>query len=83
MTEEELIEYIFILENEVDFLREELRKEKKKTSDKIKKDYENNRNMIANIFKRSISVNIRLFYQEHIMCIKSSFYFLIRGSSLF
>ena len=44
MTEEELIEYIFILESEVDFLREELRKEKKKMSDKINKDYEDNRN---------------------------------------
>jgi hypothetical protein len=54
MTEEELIEYIFILENEVDFLREELRKEKKKTSDKINKDYEDNRNMIANIFKEVV-----------------------------
>ena len=51
MTEEELIEYIFILESEVDFLREELRKEKKKTSDKINKDYEDNRNMVVNIFK--------------------------------
>ena len=31
---------------------EELRKEKKKTRDKINKDYEDNRNMIANIFKK-------------------------------
>ena len=54
MTEEELIEYIFILESEVDLLREELRKEKKKTSDKINKDYEDNRNMIANIFKEVV-----------------------------
>lgn len=54
MTEEELIEYIFILESEVDFLREELRKEKKKMSDKINKDYEDNRNMIANIFKEVV-----------------------------
>lgn len=54
MTEEELIEYIFILESEVDFLREELIKEKKKTSDKINKDYEDNRNMIANIFKEVV-----------------------------
>lgn len=51
MTEEELIEYIFILESEVDFLREELRKEKKKTSDKINKDYECNMNMLANILR--------------------------------
>lgn len=51
---EELIEYIFILENEVDFLREELEKEKKKTRDKINKDYEDNRNMIANIFKEVV-----------------------------
>lgn len=54
MTEEELIEYIFILESEVDFLREELRKEKKKMSDKINKDYEDNRNMVANIFKEVV-----------------------------
>mgnify|MGYP007000681557 FL=1 len=51
---EELIEYIFILESEVDFLREELRKEKKKMSDKINKDYEDNRNMVANIFKEVV-----------------------------
>ena len=51
---EELIEYIFVLESEVDFLREELRKEKKKMSDKINKDYEENRNMVANIFKEVV-----------------------------
>lgn len=51
---EELIEYIFVLESEVDFLREELRKEKKKMSDKINKDYEDNRNMVANIFKEVV-----------------------------
>ena len=33
---------------------EELRKEKKKTRDKINKDYEDNRNMIANIFKEVV-----------------------------
>lgn len=33
---------------------EELRKEKKKTRDKINKDYKDNRNMIANIFKEVV-----------------------------
>lgn len=33
---------------------EELRKEKKKTRDKINKDYEDNKNMIANIFKEVV-----------------------------
>lgn len=54
---EELMDYIFILESEIDFLKEELRKEKKKTSDKINKDYEYNRNMIANILKNGVKYN--------------------------
>lgn len=51
---EELMEYIFILESEIDFLKEELRKEKKKTSNKINEDYEYNRNMVANMLKNGV-----------------------------
>lgn len=54
MTFEELIDYILTLEKENDFLKEELRKEKKKASNKINKDYEGNRNMIVNMFKNII-----------------------------
>lgn len=54
MTFEELIDYILILEKENDFLKEELRKERKKVTNKINKDYEDNRNMIVNIFKNMI-----------------------------
>ena len=54
MIEEELIEYIFILESKVKFLREEKKKEKNKTSNKINKDYEDNRNIVANIFKEAV-----------------------------
>lgn len=54
MTFEELIDYILILEKENDFLKEELRKERKKVTNKINKDYEDNRNMIVNIFKNVI-----------------------------
>lgn len=54
MTFEELIDYILILEKENDFLKEELRKERKKLTNKINKDYEDNRNMIVNIFKNVI-----------------------------
>lgn len=54
LTYEELIDYILVLEKENDFLREELIKEKKKASNKINKDYEDNRNMIVNIFKNII-----------------------------
>lgn len=54
MTFEELIDYILILEKENDFLKEELRTEQKKVSDKINKDYEDNRDMIVNMFKNII-----------------------------
>jgi hypothetical protein len=54
MTFEELIDYILILEKENDFLKEELRKEQKKVSNKINKDYEDNRDMIVNMFKNII-----------------------------
>lgn len=54
MTFEELIDYILTLEKENDFLKEELRKEQKKVSNKINKDYEDNRDMIVNIFKNII-----------------------------
>lgn len=54
MTFEELIDYILILEKENDFLKEELRKERDKLTNKINKDYEDNRDMIENIFKNVI-----------------------------
>lgn len=54
LTFEELIDYILILEKENDFLKEQLRIEKEKLSNKINKDYEDNRNMIENIFKNMI-----------------------------
>lgn len=54
MTFEELIDYILTLEKENDFLKEELRKEQKKVSNKINKDYEDNRDMIVNMFKNII-----------------------------
>ena len=54
LTFEELIDYILILEKENDFLKEELRKEQKKVSNKINKDYEDNRDMIVNMFKNII-----------------------------
>ena len=54
MTFEELIDYILILEKENDFLKEELRKEREKLTNKINKDYEDNKDMIENIFKNII-----------------------------
>jgi hypothetical protein len=54
LTFEELIDYILVLEKENDFLKEELRKEQKKVSNKINKDYEDNRDMIVNMFKNII-----------------------------
>ena len=54
MTFEELIDYILILEKENDYLKEQLRIEKEKLSNKINKDYEDNRNMIVNIFENMI-----------------------------
>lgn len=54
LTFEELIDYILILEKENDFLKEQLRIEKEKLSNKINKDYEDNRNMIVNIFENMI-----------------------------
>lgn len=54
MTFEELIDYVLILEKENDFLKEELRKEREKLTNKINKDYEDNKDMIENIFKNII-----------------------------
>lgn len=54
MTFEELIDYILVLEKENDFLKEELRTEREKLTNKINKDYEDNKDMIINMFKNII-----------------------------
>lgn len=49
---EYLLTYIRELEIENDCLKEQLRIEKEKLSNKINKDYEDNRNMISDIFNK-------------------------------
>ncbi len=66
MTFEELIDYILTLEKENDFLKEELRKEQKKVSNKINKDYEDNRDMIVNMFKNIIKES-DLFMKKEVL----------------
>lgn len=50
MSKEELIEYILELNNIIDVLEYELKKEKDKNTKKINQEYEQNRELIANIF---------------------------------
>lgn len=50
MSKEELIEYILELNNIIDVLEYELKKEKNKNTKKINQEYEQNRELIANIF---------------------------------
>lgn len=50
MSKEELIEYILELNNIIEVLEYELKKEKDKNTKKINQEYEQNRELIANIF---------------------------------
>lgn len=54
MSYEELIDYIKVLLIDIEDLTEQLKLSQKKMSDKITKDYEDNRDMIANIFKEIV-----------------------------
>lgn len=54
MSYEELIDYIKVLLIDIEDLTEQLKLSQKKMSDKITKDYEDNRGMIANIFKEVV-----------------------------
>lgn len=51
---EELIDYVLQLQIDIDMLEYKLDIIKKRETEKINKEYESNRNMIANIFKEVI-----------------------------
>ena len=52
---EELIDYILQLQIDINMLEYELDILKKRNTEKISKEYEENRNMIANIFKEVVN----------------------------
>lgn len=52
---EELIDYILQLQIDINMLKYELDILKKRNTEKISKEYEENRNMIANIFKEVVN----------------------------
>ena len=51
---EELIDYVLQLQIDIDMLEYRLDIMKKQKTEKINKEYENNRNMVATIFKEVI-----------------------------
>lgn len=51
---EELIDYVLQLQIDIDVLEYKLDIIKKRETEKINKEYESNRNMIADIFKESV-----------------------------
>ena len=51
---EELIDYVLILLDEIDSLELKLKQEQQRLTDKINKDFEDNKKMVANIFKEVV-----------------------------
>ena len=51
---EELIDYVLQLQKDIDMLEYKLNIIKKRETEKINNEYENNRNMVATIFKEVI-----------------------------
>ena len=51
---EELIDYVLVLLDEIDSLELKLKQEQQRWTDKINKDFEDNKKMVANIFKEVV-----------------------------
>lgn len=54
LTYDELIDYIQDLWEEIDSLELKLQQEQRRLTDKINKDFEDNKKMVANIFKEVV-----------------------------
>ena len=51
LTQDELVDYVLVLLDEIDSLELKLKQEQQRLTDKINKDFEDNKKMVANIFK--------------------------------
>lgn len=54
LTQDELIDYILVLLDDIDSLELKLKQEQRRLNDKINKDFEDNKKMVANIFKEVV-----------------------------
>lgn len=54
LTQDELIDYVLVLLDEIDSLELKLKQEQRRLNDKINKDFEDNKKMVANIFKEVV-----------------------------
>lgn len=54
LTQDELIDYVLVLLDEIDSLELKLKQEQQRLTDKINKDFEDNKKMVANIFKEVV-----------------------------
>ena len=54
LTQDELVNYVLVLLDEIDSLELKLKQEQQRLTDKINKDFEDNKKMVANIFKEVV-----------------------------
>lgn len=54
LTQDELVDYVLVLLDEIDSLELKLKQEQQRLTDKINKDFEDNKEMVANIFKEVV-----------------------------
>lgn len=54
LTQDELIDYILVLLDDIDSLELKLKQEQRRLNDRINKDFEDNKKMVANIFKEVV-----------------------------
>ena len=54
LTQDELVDYVLVLLDEIDSLELKLKQEQQRLTDKINKDFEDNKKMVANIFKEVV-----------------------------
>lgn len=54
LTQDELVDYVLVLLDEIDSLELKLKQEQQRLTDKINKDFEGNKKMVANIFKEVV-----------------------------
>lgn len=54
LTQDELIDYVLVLLDKIDSLELKLKQEQQRLTDKINKDFEDNKKMVANIFKEVV-----------------------------
>ena len=54
LTQDELVDYVLVLWDEIDSLELKLKQEQQRLTDKINKDFEDNKKMVANIFREVV-----------------------------